>query len=200
MKRIVIALVLVVCTSVCAFGQSAKSVLDKCAAKISAKSGVTADFIMTSAQYGDANGSISVKGEKFMATTAAATMWFDGKTLWTYMARNNEVNVTTPTEAQLQALNPYNFIGMYKKGFNYTMTKAASSYTVHLTATDAKRKVQELFITVDNKSYIPSEVKMRQGTKWTTFTITNFKATKLDDAIFRFNSREFPSAEVIDLR
>ena len=200
MKRIVIALALIVCGCVCSYGQTAKSVLDKCAAKISAKSGVTADFIMTSAQYGDANGSISVKGQKFMATTAAATMWFDGKTLWTYMAKNNEVNVTTPTEAQLQALNPYNFIGMYKKGFSYTMTKSGSTFIVHLTASDAKRKVQELFITVDNKSYIPSEVKMRQGTKWTTFTIKNFKATKLDDSVFRFNSREFPSAEVIDLR
>ena len=116
------------------------------------------------------------------------------------MAKNNEVNVTTPTEAQLQALNPYNFIGMYKKGFSYTMTKSGSTFIVHLTASDAKRKVQELFITVDNKSYIPSVVKMRQGTKWTTFTIKNFKATKLDDSVFRFNSREFPSAEVIDLR
>ena len=63
--------------------QSAKEVLDKCAAKVSAREGVKADFSMTSAQYGDASGKIAVKGKMFHATTPVATMWFDGKTLWT---------------------------------------------------------------------------------------------------------------------
>ena len=200
MKRIVSLFALFVGVLMFAQAQTAQSVLDKCAKKISAKSGVTADFVMESTQYGNSSGTISVKGQKFMATTAAATMWFDGKTLWTYMSKNNEVNVTTPTEAQLQALNPYNFINMYKKGFSYTMTKSATSFVVHLTATDAKRKVQEMFITVENKGYTPTVVKMRQGQKWTTFTVKNLKTSKLDDAVFRFNSKEFPSAEVIDLR
>lgn len=200
MKRIVSLFALFVGVLMFAQAQTAQSVLDKCAKKISAKSGVTADFVMESTQYGNSSGTISVKGQKFMATTPTATMWFDGKTLWTYMSKNNEVNVTTPTEAQLQALNPYNFINMYKKGFSYTMTKSATSFVVHLTATDAKRKVQEMFITVENKGYTPTVVKMRQGQKWTTFTVKNLKTSKLDDAVFRFNSKEFPSAEVIDLR
>lgn len=200
MKRIALVLSLLVSVIMFAQAQTPESVLDKCAKKISAKSGVTADFVMESAQYGNSSGTVSVKGQKFMATTPAATMWFDGKTLWTYMSKNNEVNVTNPSEAQLQALNPYNFIHMYKKGFSYTMTKSASAFVVHLTATDAKRKVQEMFITIENKGYTPTEVKMRQGQKWTTFTVKNLKATKLDDNVFRFNSTEFPSAEVIDLR
>ena len=180
--------------------QTAKSVLDKCAALVSAKEGVKASFTMESAQYGSASGTIAVKGKKFHASTPMATMWFDGTTQWTYLKKNEEVSVTTPTEAQLQSLNPYNFINMYKKGFKSTMTTSASSYNVHLTATDAKRKVQELFITVDKKSYAPTEVKMRQGAKWTTFTISDLKTATLDDAEFRFNSKDFPSAEVIDLR
>lgn len=183
-----------------AFSQTAKSVLDKCAATISAKDGIEASFSMQSAQYNNLSGTIAVKGKKFRATTALATMWFDGTTQWTYLKKNNEVSVVTPTEAQLQAINPYNFINMYKKGYKYTMTTAGSSYKVHLTATDAKRKVQELFILVDMKNYSPTEVKMLQGTKWTTFTISNLKKAKLDDASFRFNSKEFPTAEVIDLR
>lgn len=200
MKKIVFLTVMFFACVAASYAQDAKSVLDKCAATVSAKNGVTAQFTMKSAQYGDANGSISVKGRMFTASTSAATMWFDGKTLWTYMAKNNEVNVSNPTEAQLQALNPYNFINMYKQGFSYTMTSAANSYTVHLTATDAKRKVQEMFITMDSKSFVPTEVKMRQGTKWTTFTISNLKSTSLSDGIFRFNAKEYPSAEVIDLR
>ena len=199
MKKIVLIMTLLLVTAG-TYAQTAKSVLDKCASTISAKKGVTAHFTMESAQYGNNSGNISVKGRMFTASTPAATMWFDGKTLWTYMAKSNEVNVSTPTDAQLQALNPYNFINMYKQGFTYTMTTSASSYNVHLTATDAKRKVQELFITIDRNTYVPSEVKMRQGTKWTIFQVSQFKATSLSDSKFSFNAKDYPTAEVIDLR
>ena len=58
----------------------------------------------------------------------------------------------------------------------------------------------QMFITVDKSSYHPTEVKLLQKQKWTTFTISNLKVTKLADDAFRFNSKDFPSAEVIDLR
>ena len=180
--------------------QTAKEVLDKCAATVSSKDGVLADFTMTSAQFGNATGSIAVKGQKFCARTSAATMWFDGKTLWTYMAKNDEVSVTTPTVQRLQTLNPYNFINLYRQGFKYTMTKSDRTYNVHLTAKDKNRSVQEMFITVDKTTWQPTEVKLLQKQKWTTFTISNLKTAKLADDVFRFNSKDFPSAEVIDLR
>lgn len=180
--------------------QTAKQVLDKCAGAVSSKSGVQADFSMESVQYGNASGQIFVKGKMFHATTQMATMWFDGKTLWTYMSKNEDVNVTNPSEAQLQVMNPYNFINMYKKGFSYTMTQSGSAFNVHLTATDANMRVKEMFITVDKTTYHPTEVKLLQKQKWTTFTIKNLKSAKLADSLFRFNSKDFPQAEVIDLR
>ena len=185
--------------SIATYGQTAKSVLDKAAANVSAKQGVRASFRMTGS-HGSTSGTIAVKGRKFYATTPQATIWFDGKTLWTYMANNDEVNVTTPSDAQLQVMNPYNFINMYKKGFKYTMTQTGDAYQVHLTATDDAKKVREMFITVDKKTYHPTEVKLLQKQKWTTFIIKNLKTVKLSDAAFRFNSKDFPTAEVIDLR
>jgi outer membrane lipoprotein-sorting protein len=180
--------------------QTAKQVLDKCAQVVSSTDGVQADFSMESAQYGNASGTIAVKGRMFHATTAMATLWFDGKTLWTYMANNEEVNVSTPSESQLQVMNPYNFINMYKKGFEYTMTQTGNAFNVHLTATDQAKRVREMFITVDKTTYQPKEVKILQKQKWTTFTINNLKTVKLADTEFRFNAKDFPKAEVIDLR
>ena len=199
MKKLLLSL-LFVCGLTTASAQTAKEVLDKCAATVSAKDGVEADFKMTSAQYGSAGGHIAVKGQMFCASTSVATMWFDGKTLWTYMAKNDEVNVTTPTASRLQTLNPYNFINLYKKGFKYTMTKSDKLFNVHLTATEKDRGVQEMFITVDKDTYHPTEVKLLQKQKWTTFTVSNLKTAKLPDDTFRFNSKDFPTAEVIDLR
>lgn len=197
MKKIVLVMSLLLVCAI-SFGQTAKSVLDKAAATVSNKNGVKADFTMTGG-LGNVSGTISIKGRKFLATTPATTMWFDGKTMWTYMKKNDEVNVTTPNETQLQKINPYNFINLYKQGYNMTMNKSENAYTVHLTAQKAD-KIQELFITVDKKTYHPTQIKMLQGKKWTSFDISNLKAQTLSDAIFTFNSKDFPTAELIDLR
>ena len=147
----------------------------------------------------NASGTIAVKGKKFHATTPQATIWFDGKTQWTYMKKNDEVNIANPTESQLAAINPYNFIYMYKKGYNYTMEKKGGNFVVHLTAT-GKKSIQEMYLTVGQKSYSPSQVRYKTAKGWTTIDIRNFKAANLSDGMFRFNSKDFPHAEVIDLR
>lgn len=199
MKKIVFAMTLLLAATGNAAAQTAKSVLDKAAATISNKTGVEASFTM-SGGFGNTSGRIAVKGRKFHATTPQATIWFDGKTQWTYLKKNDEVNVVTPTEAQLQAINPYNFINLYKDGYKMTMNKTATDYIVHLTAKSSATKIQELFITVNKKSSHPTQVKMLQGKKWTTFDVTNLQNKSLPDATFTFNAKDFPSAEVIDLR
>ena len=178
--------------------QTAKQVLDKTAAIVAAKSGAKASFTIKGEQF-NTSGTIAVKGKKFQATTPQATIWFDGKTQWTYLKKNDEVNVANPTEAELAAINPYNFIYMYQKGYKYTMEKKNGSFIVHLTATD-KRSIQEMYITINSKSHIPSQIRMRQQKGWATIDISGFKQSKLSDGMFRFNSKDFPNAEVIDLR
>jgi outer membrane lipoprotein-sorting protein len=200
MKKILILFSILMSCLTIAQAQNAKDVLDKCAAVVSNKDGVKASFRMESARYGSSSGTIAVKERKFCVTTDIASIWFDGKTQWTYMKKNDEVNVSNPSEAELQAINPYNFINMYKKGYKYTMKTTGNTHIVHLNATDKKRSVQEMYITVNKSTYIPTEVKMRQGAKWMTISISNFKAAPLNDSMFRFNAKDFPNAEVIDLR
>ena len=200
MKRIVLVFVAVFLMAAAGYAQSAREVLDKCAAAISSPDGVQASFRMNSTQYGNAAGTVCVKGKMFYASTADVKMWFDGKTLWTYVAKNDEVNVSNPTEAQLQALNPYNFINLYKDGYTPTMTTGAGSYMIHLKATNSQRKIQELDVTVNSRSYLPTEVKMKQGTKESTFVVSDLKQVKLGDATFRFDKSAYPDAEIIDLR
>ena len=185
--------------SAATFAQTAKSVLDKAAANITVKSGVQAKFKMTGSM-GNTSGTITIKGRKFHATTPQAIVWFDGKTQWTYMKNNDEVNVTTPTESQLQAINPYNFINLYKNGYDATLNSSGKDYVVHLTASTKDKKIRELFITVNKSSNTPTQVKLLQGTKWTIFDISDLKKQSVPDSQFRFNAKDFPQAEIIDLR
>lgn len=178
----------------------ARKVLDKTAAMVGKKGGASANFTLRSKKYGNVSGTLAIKGNMFHATTPKSIVWYNGKTQWSYMKSTNEVNVSTPTEAQQMRMNPYKFITMYKNGYNMGLTDKGSDYWVHLIAQNQSRTVQELFILINKKNYKPSKIRMRQGNDWTDIDISNFKAKNYPNSLFVFNSKDFPSAEVIDLR
>lgn len=208
MKHTLLSILLVAAMAVVASVQSmaqsnpaqARAILDKTSKVIGHKSGVTAAFTLNNPTTGNVSGTIAVKGGKFNARTPQAIVWFNGKTQWTYMKKNNEVNISIPTQAQQQMMNPYTFINVYKTGYKMSSTKAGGSYEVHLVAQNQKRSIQEMYVTVNSKTYVPSRVKMKHNGRWYTVTISNFSAKKLPDSLFAFNSKDYPSAEVIDLR
>ena len=208
MKHTLLSILLVaamaVVSSVQSMAQSntaqARAILDKTSKVIGHKSGVSASFTLNNPTTGNVSGTIAVKGGKFNARTPQAIVWFNGKTQWTYMKKNNEVNISTPTQAPQQMMNPYTFINVYKTGYKMSSAKAGASYEVHLVAQNQKRSIQEMYVTVNSKTYVPSRVKMKHNGRWYTVTISNFSAKKQPDSLFTFNSKDYPSAEVIDLR
>ena len=178
----------------------AKSILDKTAKIVSHKGGASANFKITGSSTGTLSGKISIKGNKFQATTPDASVWYNGKTQWAYMNDTEEVNVSTPTDAQQAQMNPYKFITLYQKGYDLSMKTLSGAYEVHLKAQNAKQSIKEMYITVNSKSYLPTTVKMLQGNKWSTVSISNFKTQNLSDATFTFDPKKYPDAEIIDLR
>ena len=199
LKRMLLISLCALCSMV-TFAQTAQQVLDKTAAIISRKGGACANFSMSSSKYGSASGSIAIKGNKFNARTPQAIVWFDGKTQWSYMKKTNEVNVSKPTQAQQMSMNPYTFINIYKTGYNMSMKTIGKNYEVHLIAHNQKRSIAEMYITINKESYVPSQVKMRQGNNWSTIIISNFQAKNIPNSTFVFKSKDFPSAEIVDLR
>ena len=198
MERITI-IIMSLLLSTASFGQSAKEVLDKTASVVSNKTGVTATFTMKGKNL-STSGTIAVKGRKFHTTTPEATIWFDSKTMWTYVKKNDEVNVSSPSESELAGINPYNFINIYKKGYSYSLDKNSGSFIVTLKATDGKKSIQEAKLTVHRKTFVPSQILYKTSKGWMTVDIKDFKQAKLADGMFRFNPKDYPKAEVIDLR
>ena len=201
MERLLFLLTASLLLCVGVYGQNAlqaRKILDKTASIIGRKGGAVANFSM-SGKYGNSSGTIAIKGNKFNAKTAQAIVWYDGKTQWTYMKKNQEVNISTPNEAQQQSMNPYKFISIYKNGFKLSMKNVSDGWQIHLYAANQKRTIKEMYITV-GKNYLPKTIKMRQSNGWTTIKVSNFKAKNLSDATFRFNAKDYPHAEIVDLR
>lgn len=202
MKRNIITILLSLLTLTVSAQSSAEArrVLDRAASVISKKSGASASFSMSNAKMGQVSGTIAIKGKKFRAATPQAIVWFDGTTQWSYMKKTEEVTVSTPNAARQASMNPYAFINLYKSGYNLSMTTKGKNYEVRIVAQDKKKEISEIYVYVNKTTSVISSVRLCRKSQWTTISISNFKSANLSDAQFKFNSKDFPGAEIIDLR
>ena len=190
----------------------AKVVLEKTAEAFKKAGGVRADFTLKAVNDGHLegreNGIIQLKGEKFMLKTSETTTWFDGKTQWSYMVRNDEVNVSNPTQEELQQINPYTFLYMYQKGFSYKrgtvkVYQGKAVWEVILTANDKKQELESITLYVTKSTYEPVYIQLQQRGQKTRneITVTAYQiGLDYADHVFTFDRKAYPTAEVIDLR
>ena len=190
----------------------AKVVLEKTAEAFKKAGGVRVDFTLKAVNDGHLegreNGIIQLKGEKFMLKTSETTTWFDGKTQWSYMVRNDEVNVSNPTQEELQQINPYTFLYMYQKGFSYKLGTmktfcGKAIWEVVLTAKDKAQDLERITLYVTKERYEPLYILLQQRAHPTrnAITVTGYQTgQKYADTLFTFDRKQYPSAEIIDLR
>ncbi|MBR6989243.1 MAG: hypothetical protein IKH95_05400 [Bacteroidaceae bacterium] len=212
MKKYLMLLLLCLGISAPADAQSAKSVLDKTAATFTEKGAVKAVFVIKNfvgqTQNGQSmTGSILLDGKKFKLNAQGITTWFDGKTQWTYVPENEEVNVTEPTDEELQSINPYTFLNFYKKGYKYkfgsTKTfQGKNIFEVVLLAKSQKQDIKQVVLFIEKNTYQLMQIKFRQGTNnWMSITVNSFDGRqKVMDSTFTFDKKDAPNAEIIDLR
>ncbi len=203
-------LLLCACTLMPVQAQKAQDILDKTAAKLKNSGGIEAVFEATAfkgtKETGSAGGTIKVKGNKFKIESSSLTTWFDGKTQWTLLAGSDEVNVSTPTAAELQAINPYSFINIYKKGYAATLSKAAYEgkivHEVRLVATSKNSNMPKILLTIDPSTLLPLSVRFKNAKgDWTRIRVRSIKTGRqFADTAFTFDAKQHPGIEVIDLR
>lgn len=88
--------------------KQAREILDKTANALQQAGGIRATF------EGTGNGTLLLKGNRFYLNSGGIQSWFDGKTQWSYLESSEEVNVSNPTPEELQTINPYALLSIYK--------------------------------------------------------------------------------------
>lgn len=194
------------------WGQNATSILDKAAGIYEQSNGVEAVFAMHNRsdvqQVSESfEGTITMKGDKFVLKTPDMVTWFDGKTQWVYMERNDEVNVSTPSGEELQLTNPVLLLRLYKKGFTpslkgeSTTTTGKSAYDIELLP-KKKGDVLKINLQIEKLSGLPASISIESKNGMTsTIRISQMKTgVNQPDQFFVFKETEYPDVEVIDLR
>lgn len=179
--------------------KKAEEVLDKTLTELSETSGIRADF------EGTENGFLLLKGEKFYLNNGNIQSWYDGKTQWSYVDETEEVNISHPNSEELQSINPYFILMLYKTNFNYTYSGAETRNGVKghkIVLTPKLSENREIINVFISHKYQPLAMKIEQdGRTISEINITNYQTNqKLEEGMFRFNKTLYPNAEIIDLR
>lgn len=180
----------------------ARTILDRTAEAFRRSGGVRMTFKVC-ASGGASTGTIRLKGDKFLLESEEMTTWFDGNTQWSYLASADEVNISEPTAEELQTINPYALLSIYKQGYRLALEKTENKlYGVRLTATDSRRELQSVVVYVTKESYRPVRISTTQrGGETAVISIDSYRSGENHpDALFVFDKKKYPTAEIIDLR
>lgn len=186
-----------------AWAQSPQQMLDQAVAALRQGGNVSASYAVKGSQ-GKTSGTITMSGSKYRIISNDMKCWYDGTTMWTYSTATGEVNITTPTAADLQGVNPYAAAQDFKS--NYHMWKAAGQipgcYAIMLKP-KKKSQMSQVYIYIDLQSKLVRNVhvKMSDSTAY-TITLTNYKTHITAPAsTFQFDKSLVPAGtEVVDLR
>jgi outer membrane lipoprotein-sorting protein len=192
--------------------ETAKQVLDNAIMAFRTNEGVKINFTVKMFSKNPSSREIQciiqLKGEKFLLKTGDAVTWFDGETQWSYWIESGEVNITTPTAEELQSINPYALLSLYRNGFEYrqgttVQFQGKPVYEIILRAiAESEQDISNIRLYIAKKSYQPVCVVMeqREGNR-SEITVTNYQnRQKYDDTLFTFDKKNYPEVDIIDLR
>ena len=188
----------------------AKTILDGVSAKMKSYTTMKIEFsytmLNTKTNVNETkSGTIQIKGNKYHLEVGGQTVFCDGKTVWTYIKDDNEVNINN-VSIQDDAINPTTILNNYSLNYkpkwikemidggktievvDMTPLKGKSYYKVRLNIDKIAQQITSTIVYDKNGS---------------TYTYTVSKLTSnltIDDAIFTFTKANYPNVEVNDMR
>ncbi len=205
-------LVLLSSTAQAQYDPEAKKILDGVSQKYRALESFQANYrqILQGADgevFDEVSGKIIVKGNKFNLEMGDYRIISDGTTLWTYMKKSNEVNISDyePGEGEI---TPTEIYTLYEKGYKYVLQSelkegAKHLQTIDMEPEDRRSEIAKIRLVVDkNTSMVTRWIIFERGSNSRQlFEINDFEPNAAaPDKLFTFNKADYKGVKVVDLR
>ena len=193
--------------------ETARRILDEFSNRLNSFNSIRANFTLTDINLREQThesyeGKITLKGEKFRLNVLETETWFDGKTLWNYLADVSEVNISEPDpEDDILSNNPFQLFSSYDEKFNVRyggekIEAGASFYEIDMIPKDLHLEYTRIRIRIlkNNLDLLSAKYDKKDGNHYLV-EISDFETNlNLPDSFFTFNISEYAGVEVIDLR
>lgn len=145
------------------------------------------------------------KANKYKIITASQELMSDGKTQWTYLKDDNEVNVSDVDNSS-NSINPARIFSIYEKGYKYVALPDIKQggkvfHVIDLTPTTEGNNFFKIRLTIDKASSQIAKTMVfdKNGNRY-SYVIKSLTPAKVSESIFAFQAGKYPGVEVVDLR
>lgn len=149
-------------------------------------------------------GKFILKGNQFYLEMSELKVWFNGKTQWSLVESNREVNITEPTQEELAQTNPVAVIGAFRKVSKLTMSKTPPKNlkVVIMTPIDKKQEFQQIQVRFNktNGNLQSVYIKFKEGNSQEIIINKYEKNTVVNANTFVFDKNKFKGITLNDLR
>ncbi|HSH50473.1 MAG TPA: outer membrane lipoprotein carrier protein LolA [Bacteroidales bacterium] len=191
----------------------AKVFLDKLSDKTKSYKNIQTEFKIDYKNIKDntqnrSRGNITIEGKKYRLNFMGSESFFDGKTLWSYLEKVNEVNISEPDQNEKDIFsNPQEIFTIYEHDFKYQLIdqynkNGVSKAIIDLYPYDIDEDYSRLRVEINTDNYQLLSVTIfgKDGSQY-MINFYNYKTNlELDHAYFTFDPSDYPNVEVIDMR
>jgi len=201
-RHIIILFVTIGC-SLHTSANNAELLIDKVAQKFQQAKSITADFTI-SGNGSTSAGNIIISGDRFKIKMNEISIWYDGRTQWTYSQPVNEISITEPTPDELQQVNPFAIISAFRKNYSATtLNNGNNTATLQLTPLSSQGEaISKVILTLNKSTLFPTQIVLTlDNGESITIKVNSVKiGNTLPLSTFTYNNQLYPNAEIIDLR
>lgn len=198
-------IILFACFAANMAAQDADKIMRTASAKFKSYKSVESNYTIVyteGAKKRSATGGIIMQNNMYVNLIEGNKTWFNGKTMWTYVKENEEVNITEPSSNDMLSNNPYFFINNYSQEYNASLQSiGGKTYDIKLTPKKANEDVKYVILQLTKDAYQPVSLSIVMKNSKMDIVLNSFKTGKAyKKSSFSFNKKKYPDADIIDLR
>lgn len=190
-------------TTVFAFGQNAKTLLNEVSEKVKSYNNISIDFKYIMDIPGEnirqeTRGDVILEGDKYVLNMMGTTRIFDGKLIYTIVPEDEEVTISKFSPQDDSEITPSKMLTFYEKGYNYKMdieqnVKGRKIRYIRLTPTDSNSEIKEILLGIDVQTkHIYKLIQTDRNNNQFTITVNSFKTNQpLSKTLFTFDEAKY---------
>ena len=190
-----------------AYAQSCEEVADKLLNKLATTS-LQTDFNISvtepEAQSLNYSGNILMKGKAFRLYMASTQAYYNGTTLWVYDSDLDEINISKPTDEDLQETNPLLVIQLVRHNcrLHYSDTfKDQTQWSVDFYPNNKHSDVLKYTVQFHRNDLVPTRIIINEIHNRTTTVILSGQKYGVDTiGKFELDTKKYSDAIITDLR
>jgi len=215
MKKFILALLILLPAkySVCQQDPAARDILDRVAEKSKSYKSIQADYELIIEDHkedlqSESKGRIIIKKNKYKLESTESTVYYDGKTMWTYTKENEEVVISEPDSLDENFLsNPAKIFNFYNRDFKYRyngeiMVNNIKMHEIQLFPKNLDQPYSRIKLYIDVNKDLLSAIQIvgKDGIDYNISLDNYITDEDINDSVFTFDSSRHKKAEIIDLR